>query len=155
MAAAAEAPSCDLIPLEDQYTAADAAFVGRLRSQRLDAGGGRSYRFVVDRVLKGPIGREVDVTAPLLTDRDGTPLARGVTVGVLARLQGARITTSSCGLVEAGSLVSVSEPQRGQSIKIVIGLVLAVLVVGFSLVRLRKRRARVGEPPAAAPRNGR
>lgn len=163
IATAAEPPVCDLAPLEDQYTDAGVAFVGRLVSQRRDdASDRRIYRFVVDQVLKGPIGREVDVTAAPLTDRDGAPLAGDVAVGVLANLEGATITTTSCGLVEAGSLVSVSEPQRGQAIKIVIGLVLVLLVVGFSVLRLRQRQQRSGErggpggPPTATPRsNGR
>jgi hypothetical protein len=156
--AAAEPPACNLVPLEEQYENADAAFVGRLVSDRPGSAAGRVYRFAVDRVLKGPIGSQVDVSAPLLTDRDGTPLVRGVAVGVLADLDGARLTTTSCGLIDPGSLVSASEPQRGQRIKLAIGLVLAGLAVGFALLRLRRKPVRgrnVGEPPAAAPRNGR
>jgi hypothetical protein len=153
-ARAAEPPSCTLTPLEEQYADADAAFVGRVVAERAGSGGRRTYRFTVDRVLKGPIGKEVDVSAPSLTDRDGTPLAHGVTVGVLAQLEGANVTTTSCGLIEAGSLVTASEPERGQGIKIVIGIVIAALALGFALLRLRRRRG-AGEPPAAAPRSGR
>ena len=155
---AAARPVCKLAPLEDQYADADAAFVGRLLSERPDGDGGRRlYRFAVDRVLKGPLGREVDVSAPLLTDRDGTPLAHDAPVGVLASLAGASFTTTSCGLIEPGSLVSASEPQRGQPIRLVIGLVFAALVVGFALVRLRRRQRPAprggdgaGEPPPPA-----
>lgn len=118
--------------------------MGRLVAQRPAAGGRRVYRFLVDRTLKGPIGKEVDVAAPLLTDSKGEPLARNVAVGVLARLEGATFTTTSCGLVEAGSLVSASEPERGTTIKIAIGLVIAALVVGYSLRRLRVRQAAAG-----------
>jgi hypothetical protein len=139
-AIAAEPPVCRLAPLEDQYADADAAFVGRLAGERDADSASRSiYRFVVDQTLKGPIGREVEVTAPPLTDSAGKPLARGVAVGVLAQLDGASFTTTSCGLIEAGSLISVSEPQRGNAIRIAIGLVIAALVVGYSLLRLRRR----------------
>lgn len=155
---AAEPPVCDLVPLEEQYRDAGAAFVGRLESERAGEAGVRVYRFRVERVLKGPIGGEVELSAPLLTDRDGTPLARDVPVGVLVELQGARLTTDSCGLVDPGSLVSASEPQRGTPIKIAIGLVLAAVVLGLSVYRLRRRQRppgarvdRAGEPPPSAP----
>jgi hypothetical protein len=141
-ATAAEPPQCDLVPLEDQFEAAELAFVGRLRESQPAEGETRRYRFSVERPLKGPLGTEVEVVAPLLTDRDGTPLARNVPVGVLASLDGARVTTTSCGLIDAASLVSASEPQRGQRIKLVLGLLLAAGVVGLSVLRLRRRERR-------------
>jgi hypothetical protein len=114
--------------------------VGRLVRERRDADGRRVYRFLVDRPLKGPVGREIEIRAPLLTDTGGTPIAHDVAVGVLAELRGAAFTTTSCGIVDAGSLVSISQPERGTTIKVVIGVLILAAVLGYSLLRLRRRR---------------
>jgi hypothetical protein len=118
--------------------------VGRLVRERRDAEGRRIYRFLVDRTLKGPVGREVEVRAPLLTDTGGTPIAHDVAVGVLADLRGATFATTSCGIVDPGSLVSISQPERGTTIKVVLGVLILAAVLGYSLLRLRRRRQ--GEP---------
>jgi hypothetical protein len=139
--AAARAIDCPTIPLENRIESADAAFVGRLVSDRPAAGDGhRVYRFVVDQRVKGPIGREVELDAMRLTDAEGTPLERDVAVGVLANRDGAAWVTGSCSLTDPGALLSAADEPKGGAIKIVIGLIILALVLGYSFRRLRARR---------------
>jgi hypothetical protein len=138
--AAGQRIDCPATPLEDRIESAEAAFVGRLLSERPgDDGGRRVYRFVVDQRVKGPIGREIELEAPRLTDVEGTPLERDVAVGVLATRDGAAWVTASCSLTDAGALLSTADEPKGGAIKIVIGLVILALVLAYSVRRLRRR----------------
>ncbi len=64
-----------------------------------------------------------------------------MTIGVIAAPEkGGRLVTSSCALVDPGSLMGASDEPKGGPIKVVIGLVLLGLVVWYSLRRLKRRR---------------
>ena len=90
--------------------------------------------------MKGSIGREVELQAALpLVDAADEPLVRDEALGVLARLDGARIVTESCLLTDPGALLSTSDEPKGDAIKIVIGLGILGLVLAYSVRRLRKR----------------
>ncbi len=133
----ATAPTCRNIPIPDRLAASDAAFVGRLVSAR-PAQGGRSYRFTIDQLVKGPIGSEVEIRARRLTDSEGTPLRRDVAVGVMARLDGSTFVTDSCDLTDPGALLASFDEPRGNAIKIVIGLALLAIVLVYSIARRRR-----------------
>jgi hypothetical protein len=130
---------CPNTPLEERLAAADAAFVGRVTEERSNATA-KSYRFVVDQKVKGPVGREVEVEAddPLVDAKDKR-IVHDEAIGVLANLTGARLTTDSCLLTDPGALLSVSDEVRGNGIKVVIGLVILAGVIAFSIRRLRNR----------------
>lgn len=136
-AADADPPRCPNVPLPERLVASDAAFVGRLVSTR-PVGGGTSYRFLVDQPVKGPVGREVEVVGTALVDSEGTPLARDVAVGVLASLDGATLTTDSCGLTDPGGLLASFDEPRGNAIKIAIGLVILLVVLTWAIARRRR-----------------
>ncbi len=137
LAPGAWALDCANVPLEERVTAADAAFVGRITERRA----GLVYRFLVDQRVKGPVGREVEVTAAApLVDDAGDPVVLDEALGVLANLDGARLVTESCLLTDAGALLSVSDEVRGNGIKVVIGLAILALVLAFSVRRLRSRQ---------------
>jgi hypothetical protein len=154
--ARAQALDCPATPLEERIAASEAAFVGRLVSQRPSADGRTAYTFVVDQRVKGPIGREVEVRGEELSDANGTPLARDTAVGVLADRDGAVWETASCSLTDAGALLSAADEPKGEWIKLLIGLVILALVLAYSVRRLRRRRlelaARSGRRLPAAPR---
>ena len=115
------------------------AFVGRVTAERRTPNG-HEYEFVVDQNVKGPVGREVDVdSTERLVDATDKPIVHDEALGVLANLQGARIVTESCLLSDPGTLLSVSDEPRGNGIKVVIGIVILLLVVGYSIRRLRHR----------------
>jgi hypothetical protein len=138
---AALALDCPNIPLDERLETAEVAFVGRVVDERPAANGpGVVYRFVVDQRVKGSIGREVEVQAPVrLVDAADEPLVRDEALGVMAALDGARIVTESCLLTDPGALLSTSDEPKGDWIKIVIGLVILALVLGFSIRRLNRR----------------
>ena len=132
---------CPNVPLEERLAAADAAFVGRITERRPATGSGPvAYRLLVDQRVKGPVGRQVEVTAatPLVDDED-EPVVFDEAVGVLANLDGARLTTESCLLTDPGALLSVSDEVRGNAIKVVIGLGILALVLAYCIRRLRRR----------------
>jgi hypothetical protein len=135
--------------VEARIADADASFVGRLVSSReASTPGERYYRFVVDQQVKGPVGREVEVLAPPLTDVQERPLALDVAVGVFARLDGATFRTDSCSLIDPGTLLATADEPRGTGIKVAIGLVILAVVLGYSLLRLRRRRRDDAHPAA-------
>jgi hypothetical protein len=142
VAPTAWALDCPNVPLEERLAQADVAFVGRVTDERAaaDRPGVVVYRFVVDQSVKGPIGREVEVSAPTrLVDAADEPILHDEALGVLAAVQGARIVTLSCLLTDPGALLSTSDEPRGDAIKIVIGLVILALVLLYSVRRLRRR----------------
>lgn len=138
---AALALDCPNVPLDERLAAADVAFVGRVVDERPAADGGVAYRFIVDQRVKGSVAREIEVHAVArLVDAADEPLVRDEALGVLARLDGARVETESCLLTDPGALLSTSDEPRGEAIKIVIGLVILVLVLAYSIRRLRRRQ---------------
>jgi hypothetical protein len=141
LAPAALALDCPNIPLDERLQAAEVAFVGRVTDERPAAQGpGVIYRFVVDQRVKGSIGREVEVSAPVrLVDAADEPLVHDEALGVMAALDGARIVTESCLLTDPGALLSTSDEPKGDWIKIVIGLAILALVLAFSIRRLNRR----------------
>jgi hypothetical protein len=148
LSATARAVTCPQQTIKDALAGADVAFVGRLVSRTpLPTGNGVplfTYRFVVDQDVKGVVGRHVTVRAATLVDLDGkelTPEAE-LAVGVLATSSEGRLVSSSCGLVDAGSLLGAADEPKGGPIKIVIGVVLLALVLAYSFRRLKRRSER-------------
>jgi hypothetical protein len=141
LAPSALALGCPNVPLDERLDAADAAFVGRVTTERA-ASGGRVYRFVVDQNVKGPVGREVEVrSARRLVDAVDKPIVHDEALGVLANLSGAELVTESCLLTDPGALLSASDEPRGNGIKVVVGLVILAAVLAYSIRRLRQRQA--------------
>ena len=86
------------------------------------------------------MARQVEVTAATaLVDDEDEPVVLDEAVGVLANLDGARLTTESCLLADPGALLSVSDEVRGNGIKVVIGLAILGLVLAYCIRRLRRR----------------
>jgi hypothetical protein len=130
---------CPNVPLDERLQAADVAFVGRVTGERRTPAG-RSYAFVVDQRVKGPVGREVDVDAATrLVDATDKPLVHDEALGVLASLDGARVVTESCLLTDPGALLSVSDEPKGNAVRLVIGILILAAVLAYSIRRLRLR----------------
>jgi hypothetical protein len=139
----AAALTCPQATLRERIDGSDAAFVGRLVSSRPTAGGERLYRFDVAQPVKGPLGSEIEVRAPVLVDAANRPVAVGTDVGVLAVLDGATFTTDSCSITNPGALLAEADEPRGGWIKLVIGALILGAALAYSLRRLRRRRPRV------------
>jgi hypothetical protein len=138
---------CPNIPVDERLEGADVAFVGRLLSERPGARPGqRFYRFRVEQRVKGPLGAEVEVRSSRLVDVEETPVPIGADVGVLASVEQGAFVTSSCGLSDPAALLAGADEPRGEWIKLAIGVGIALAVVAYSVMRLRRRRssARLG-----------
>jgi hypothetical protein len=127
--------------VEERLAAADAAFVGRLVAVR-----GTAYEFEIDQPVKGELPDEQVVVR---SGRD--PAQCGLrrspadeAVGVLLTRAGGGWASSLCAQTTAGELLGHESPQRGQRLKLAIGLVVLALVLGFSAYRLRRRRSELG-----------
>jgi hypothetical protein len=142
LAPSALALDCPNVPLDERLSEVDVAFVGRVTAERPSTvGRGRVYEFLVDQNVKGPVGREVDVDAPLrLVDATDKPLLHDEALGVMANLDGARIVTESCLLTDPGALLSVSDEPKGNAIRLLIGILVLAAVLAYSIRRLRKRQ---------------
>ena len=132
--------------ITDRLHNADVGFAGHLISiTPVAANGGIAqfdYRFAIDKAAKGPLGKETTVRAVQLVDLENRPLTSSYhdTVGVIASPgAGGRLVTTSCGLVDAGSLLGAADAPKGGGIKVLIGLGIAALVIGYSIRRLKKR----------------
>jgi hypothetical protein len=142
LAPSALALECPNVPLEERLAAADVAFVGRVTAERATSGG-RLYEFVVDQNVKGPVGREVDVNAKeRLVDAADKPILHDEALGVLGSLQGARIVTNSCLLSDPGTLLAISDEPKGNAVRLLIGIVILLAVLAYSIRRLRARERR-------------
>ena len=148
--AAARAADCPRASVKDKLAGADVAFVGTVLAVRPVGNGGGiplgDYRFDVLHGVKGDVGERVTVRAARLVDIDLQEVTAGskVPIGVLASRENGRLVTSSCSLVDPGSLLGAADEPKGGAIKVVIGLVIAGIVVAYSVRRLRRRR---GLPP--------
>jgi hypothetical protein len=135
--------------VSDLLKKADVAFVGTIVSIEPVNGHGipqYAYRFKVEKAAKGQLGAFATVRAAKLVDCNLRPLTADTkdAVGVLATRTNGEFVTSEQGLVDPGSLLGAADAPKGGGIKVAIGLVLAAIVVAFSVHRLRKRG---GDPP--------
>jgi hypothetical protein len=144
-AGAGAAFTCPQEPLEQRIEQADGAFVGRSTGFRQagDDGGipQRVYTFRVDQRVKGDIGATVDVRIPALAENGGQEIPPDVAAGVLAGDAGGAWVTTRCGITDPGALLATFDEPRGQSIRLVIGLVILAAVLAYSIRRLRRRNA--------------
>jgi hypothetical protein len=132
--------ACPNVPLDERLSEVDIAFVGRVTAERATANG-RTYEFVVDQTVKGPVGREIDVDSETrLVDATDKPIVHDEALGVLANLDGARVVTESCLLTDPGALLSVSDEQRGNPIRLVIGILILLAVLAYSVRKLSLRK---------------
>jgi hypothetical protein len=141
LAGEAGALTCPQAKMRQRIDDADAAFVGTLVSSRPAGAGKRLYRFDVLQPVKGPLGSEVDVQAPVLVYSNDKPVPPGTDVGVLALLDGATFTTTSCGITNPALLLAEASEPKGGWIKLLIGGVILAAVLAFAIARLRRRTA--------------
>ena len=125
-------------PISERIDAADAAFVGRLLVVR-----GTSFVYDNDRTIKGQLGERVVVRSPGAEAQCGlTRPPRDELVGLLLTRAGSGWSSSLCAQTTAGELLSVDDDLPGQRIRLAVGVVILIVVLGYSLLRLRRRRQR-------------
>jgi hypothetical protein len=126
-------------PISQRIDAADAAFVGRLLEVR-----GTSYVYDNDRTMKGELGERVVVRSAGGEAQCGlrrSPPKEEVGV-LLTRRAGSGWASSLCAQTTAGELLSVDDEVPGQRLLLAIGVAILAAVLGYALLRLRRRRQR-------------
>lgn len=147
----AAACTCLAAPVRQRLDSADAAFIGRLTGTRADPEPGPIknlgreivYVFTVDSVVKGELGRRVEVLSPASGAACGFELRPEEAQGILLRRDGESWTGGLCGQVAIGELIAAAEATDERLVNwggVVVGA--GVLVAGAVLVlrRLRRRR---------------
>jgi hypothetical protein len=148
----AGAVDCPRSSVKDKLEGADVAFVGTvLAVEPVAASGGialSDYRFDVLHGVKGEVGKQATLRAAKLVDLDLQEVTAGskVAIGVLASRENGRLVTSSCSLVDPGSLLGAADEPKGGAIKVLIGLAIAGIVVLYSVRRLRRRQVTRSRP---------
>ncbi len=132
-AALSAAPVCPNVPLNERLEIAPVAFVGKALQHD-----GSIWHFKVFQRVKGTLGGTVEIRAAELTDSTGAALVPGVDVGVFATLDGSQLVTDSCGLTDPAALLAVADEPRGGPIKIVIGILILLGVLQWSMRRRRR-----------------
>ncbi len=136
LAGDAMACSCAAAPISQRVAAADAAFVGRLLDVR-----GSTYVYDNDRTIKGELGERVLVTSGRSEIQCGLRRSKAdEEVGLLLTRAGAGWASSLCSQATAADLLSVDDDPPGQQIRLVIGVAILLAVLGYSILRLRRRR---------------
>ena len=123
-------------PLAERLDRADAAVVGRVVAAR-ERDGQRILTIDVDQRVKGDVPKPVEVATPLRTSCD-LPDRGAEAIGLLLDERGGRFEASLCSLVPPGELVAAGGEPRGGPIKVAIGVVVLLLVLAWSLARLRR-----------------
>jgi hypothetical protein len=144
---------CAELPLRERFDAADAAVVGRVVAARAGESKGAPVRLLtveVDQRVKGRVDRTLVVSTPARSDCE-LVVPRGRQTGLLlTRSPGGGWVATACSVVAPGPLVAEGGEPRGTTVKIGIGLLILVLVLLWSLRRLKKG-ARPDLPGAPGP----
>jgi hypothetical protein len=95
--------------------------------------------------VKGDVGETVVVRSAPSEEQCGLRRSRGdEAVGVLLTRAGTGWVSSLCAQTTAGELLDAKFERRGNRIKLVIGVLVLAAVLGYSYLRLRRRRRELG-----------
>ena len=106
---------------------------------------GTAYEFEVDQEVKGDLGEQVVVRSGRDSAQCGLRRSKpDEAVGVLLTHADGGWASSLCAQTTAGELLTAESPERGQRIKLAIGVVVLLAVLAYALVRLRRRQRELG-----------
>jgi len=140
----AAAYTCPQTPLDERIAQAEAVFVGRSTGSRPVRGSGipqRVYTFAIDQEVKGDLGRTVEVRVPVRAANGGQRIPTDVAAGVLASRVGGELFTTRCGITDPGAVLAAVDEQRGNPIRLAIGILILGLVLAYSVRRVRRKQA--------------
>ncbi len=144
---------CADTPLSERLNESDAAVVGRVVEERPGDVRGAPVVLLtvdVDQHVKGDVGKVIEVRTPSGTDCDvEVPMNEAICLLLTKSPDGVWLA-SACSVVEPGPLVVEGGEPRGGGIKVVLGVVILALVLGWALLRLRKGK-RPDLPGATQP----
>ena len=144
LAGDAAACTCATAPVKERLDLADAAFVGRLVAERPRSTDEAVYVFVVDSVVKGELGRRVEVVSPTSGAACGFELPLGEASGILLRRAGEDWIGGVCGQVAVGELVEALRESDQPLVNwggAIVGAAILALGVLLLVRRLRRRQS--------------
>ena len=139
---AAQAYTCPQTPIADRIAAAEVVFVGRSTGFTPVAGDGiaqRLYRFEVDQEVKGDLGRTVEVRIPVKRTNGGQVVPLDVAAGILMNRAGGGWFTTRCGITDPGVVLAEVDQQKGNPVRLLIGVLILGAVLTYSIRRVRRR----------------
>ena len=145
----ATACTCIAAPAGQMLDSADAAFIGRIVETRrapdpgpvVNPGRETVYVFEVDHVVKGDLGRRIDVVSPGDTAACGFGLQTDRASGILLHRDGGRWTGGLCGQIAVGELLAAAEEVDEPLVNrggVIVGS--AIILLGALLLARRLRR---------------
>ena len=99
--------------------------------------------------MKGDIGDLVVVRIPVRPVNGGQRIPQDVAAGILMNRAGTTWFTTRCGITDPGAVLATVDEPKGNAIKLAIGILILVSVLGYSVHRLRRKNA---VPPSTLPR---
>jgi hypothetical protein len=117
-------------------------FVGRSTGFTPVTAGGiplRDYRFTVDQEVKGDLGRTVTVRIPVRPANGGQAIPEDVAAGILMSRSNGVWFTTRCGITDPAAVLASVDVPKGNAVKLLIGIVILLAVVGYSVRRLKRR----------------
>ena len=139
---AAQAYTCPQTPIHERIVSAEAVFVGRSTGFTPVAGSGiaqRLYRFKVDQEVKGELGRTVDVRIPVQAASGGQVVPLDVAAGILMGRVGGGWFTTRCGITDPGVVLAEVDQQKGNPLRLLIGILVLGAVLAYSIRRVKRR----------------
>jgi hypothetical protein len=99
--------------------------------------------------VKGDVGDSVVVRIPVRPVNGGQRIPEDVAAGILMNRAGATWFTTRCGITDPAAVLATVDEPKGNAIKLTIGVLILVAVLGYSVRRLRRKDA---APPTTLPR---
>ncbi len=88
--------------------------------------------------MKGDLGRTVDVRIPVKAANGGQVVPQDVAAGILMnRVDGGWFTTR-CGITDPGVVLAEVDQQKGNPIRLVIGILILIAVLAYSIRKARR-----------------
>ncbi|MGH3995117.1 MAG: hypothetical protein ACRDSN_21960, partial [Pseudonocardiaceae bacterium] len=145
LAGEAVACTCAAAPAKQRLDSADAAFIGRLVTEKPRSATEAVHVFAVDSVVKGELGRRVEVLSPTSGAACGFELEPDQATGILLHRDGSGWTGGLCGQMPVGDLVAAAEEVDQPLVNwggLVVGA--SILALGALLLARRLRRRQSG-----------
>src|SRR5262249_37752342 len=99
----------------------------------------RDYQFEVKQKVKGEFGDIVTVRIPARPANGGQVIPNGVDAGILMNKANGVWFTTRCGISDPGAVLAAFDKPKGNAVKLLIGLLFLLAVVGYSVWRLKRR----------------